>query len=69
MSIKIKIPKDKEIDEVYASGFYEQITTAKTKNQIIKLVNKIYEDGFIDGYNEKSYEQEREDIRQGRCNI
>ena len=43
-----------EINDTYAENYIKRLKSAKTKKRKINLINKIYEDGFEDGVNDRS---------------
>lgn len=43
-----------EVNDTYAEIYIKRLKSAKTKKRKINLVNKIYEDGFEDGVNDRN---------------
>jgi len=44
------------MDNEYLEKYFIAIKKAKTKKTKLALLNKLYEDGFEDGYEQSSYE-------------
>ena len=40
----------------YAEDYYKAIKSAENKKEVLAIINKLYEDGFVDGSNEGNKE-------------